>query len=196
MLPASRRGAGVADLRFFTSGTAFGRPHPAGPRAGADHIPRRPDFAGGPDGAPVLLARFRAVDVPLGAAALELRVPRALGARRAPVRGHHISRAGASGPWALPGVRLRDTFLLASRTVIASLARNWKLPAARHVDRVRGDPEDPEHKSGWPMLGPLLPRLITLLTERDPALKNSTVHGVLEWPRPTQDDERRRGGRR
>ena len=40
------------------------------------------------------------------------------------------------------------------------------------------------------MLGPLLPRLITLLTERDPALKNSTVHVVSsEWPRPTQDDE-------
>ena len=37
---------------------------------------------------------------------------------------------------------------------------------------------------------PLLPRLVTLLSERDPAFKNSTVHvGATEWPRPTNADE-------
>ena len=105
-----------------------------------------------------------------------------------------IYRALPGGVWTLGLARkcgYDDTFLLASRRVIASLVRNWK-PFLRRVALVEsgGDPTDPEHKSGWPMLGPLLPRLITLLTERDPAFKNSTVHVVsTEWPRPTKADE-------
>ena len=112
----------------------------------APALPRRPDrLAGGqePDGAPVLLARFRAVDVPLEFKALELRVPRALGARRAPVRGHHISRAarGRLDPGPCQEVRLRRHVLAGEpqgdRIPHAELEA---VPAAHIVNRVRRRP--------------------------------------------------------
>ena len=198
MLPASRALArGVADLRFFTSNAAFGANRTRWARELApiiylddptisqegknrtDHPYFWRDF---------VLWMFRWA---LRHSNFEYLVRSELDALLCV---DTIYRALPGGVWTLGLARkcgYDDTFLLASRRVIASLVRNWK-PFLRRVALIEsgGDPEDPEHKSGWPMLGPLLPRLITVLTERDPAFRNSTVHVVSsEWPRPTKADE-------
>ena len=198
MLPASRALArGVADLRFFTSNAAFGTNRTRRARELAPIIylddPTISQEGKNRTAHPYfwrdfVLWMFRWA---LRHSNFEYLVRSELDALLCV---DTIYRALPSGVWTLGLARkcgYDDTFLLASRRVIASLGRNWK-PFLRRISLIEsgGDPEDPEHKSGWPMLGPLLPRLITLLTERDPALKNSTVHVVSsEWPRPTQDDE-------
>ena len=198
MLPASRALAtGVADLRFFTSNAAFGANRTRRARELAPTI-YLDDPTISQEGKNRTAHPYFWRDFVLWMFRWALKHSNFAYLVRSELDAllcvDTIYRALPAGVWTLGLARkcgYDDTFLLASRKVIASLERNWK-PFLRRIALIEsgGDPEDPEHKSGWPMLGPLLPRLITLLIERDPALKNSTVHVVSsEWPRPTQDDE-------
>jgi len=91
-----------------------------------------------------------------------------------------------------------DTFLLASRAILQALIDHWIDGGLRNFALIEagGNINNPEKNPGWPMLGPVLPRLIyflvhnkTYYTTNITILATNSTHLVSsEWPHPSLEE--------